>query len=125
MTQAEFDLVSGQLRAHARGIQDSKRPGYTGGSVDVLHNFKGVAERLGMTAEQAWCVYFLKHIDAIVSIMSKPELPISEAPLGRFSDAMNYLELGWGLLCERQEFIATPEASGIESGVNPAALPWR
>jgi len=47
-------------------------------------------------------VYFLKHIDAILAIMTRPDLPVSEAPIGRFADALNYLELGWGLLSERE-----------------------
>lgn len=111
MTQAEYDDIASELMALARSIEDSKRPGYTVGSEDVLANFKRVAERSGITTEQAWAVYFLKHIDAIVSIMTKPDLPVSEAAPGRFADAVNYLRLGFGLWRERSAVAASSSAS--------------
>ena len=102
MTTEDYDQIAGELLKLARQIETAKRPGYTIGSVDVLANFKRVAERAGITTEQAWAVYFLKHIDAIVSIMTKPDLPVSEEPPGRFADAINYLRLGYAILHERQ-----------------------
>jgi hypothetical protein len=102
MNIAEYDAVAEDLMTLARSIETAKRPGYTVGSVDVLANFKRVSERAGITVEQAWAVYFLKHIDAIVSIMTKPDLPVSEEPPGRFADAINYLKLGFAILRERQ-----------------------
>jgi hypothetical protein len=102
MKTDEYDRVADELMALARTIETSKRPGYTGGSVDVLANFKGVAAKAGITTEQAWAVYFLKHIDAILSIMTKPDLPVSEEPPGRFADAINYLRLGYAIFKERQ-----------------------
>lgn len=101
MTTDDYDRVAGELLALAREIETNKRPGYTVGSVDVLANFKRVADRAGITVGQAWAVYFLKHIDAITSIMTRPDLPVSEAPCGRFADAVNYLRLGWAILEER------------------------
>ena len=102
MTADQYDLVANELLTLARDITISKRPGYTVGSVDVLANFKTVAERIGITTEQAWLVYFLKHIDAITTIMAKPDLPVSEAPPGRFADAINYILLGYAIFKERQ-----------------------
>lgn len=118
MNADTFTATTAELHAEAARIATSKRPGYTGGADDVLANFKNVAARTGLTPEQAWCVYFLKHVDAIVSIMSKPDLPVSEAPLGRFSDALNYLDLGWALLAERQSdpFAAPSKADGARCG---------
>lgn len=103
MNSLEYDKVAGELMALARDIEVSKRPGYTGGSVDVLANFKQVAARAGITTEQAFLVYFLKHVDAICSIMGRPDLPVSEEPSGRFADALNYLKLGYALWRERDE----------------------
>jgi hypothetical protein len=102
MTTDKYEIVASDLLALASNIETSKRPGYTVGSVDVLANFKRVAERAGISTEQAWLVYFLKHVDAITTIMSKPDLPVSEAPPGRFADAINYLKLGYAILQERQ-----------------------
>lgn len=101
MNTERYTIIARDLWIEAENIESAKRPGYTLGNEDVLRNFKAVAERIGVTPEQAWAVYFLKHIDAITAIMAKPELPVSEAPLGRFADAINYLKLGYALLSER------------------------
>jgi hypothetical protein len=102
VNQKTYEDVTRALLDEANGIETAKRPGYTLGNDDVLKNFKAVAARAGITPEQAWAVYFLKHIDAITAVMTRPDLPVSEAPLGRFSDAINYLKLGWALLQESQ-----------------------
>jgi hypothetical protein len=103
VNQQTFDRVADELLNEAASIQTAKRPGYTLGNEDVLRNFKQAGERAGVTPEQAWAVYFLKHIDAITAVMTRPDLPVAEAPLGRFSDAINYLKLGFALLKEREE----------------------
>jgi hypothetical protein len=103
VNQKTYEDVTRALLDEANGIETAKRPGYTLGNEDVLKNFKAVAARAGITPEQAWTVYFLKHIDAITAVMTRPELPVSEAPLGRFSDAINYLKLGWALLQENAD----------------------
>lgn len=102
MTTTDYDNIADELFALARDIETAKRPGYTVGSADVLANFKRVADRAGISVGQAWAVYFLKHVDAITSIMTKPELPVSEEPPGRFADAVNYLRLGYAILKERE-----------------------
>lgn len=103
MNITDYDQIASGLLRLAHDIEISKRPGYTAGSIDVLANFKNVAARAGVTPEQAWAVYFLKHVDAVVSIMTRPDLPVSEEPPGRFADAVNYLKLGYALLAERVE----------------------
>jgi len=102
MNTKDYDALADGLLAYARSIETSKRPGYTQGSVDVLANFKRTADRAGVTVGQAWAVFFLKHIDAITSIMTQPDLPVSEEPKGRFADAINYLRLGFAILDERE-----------------------
>jgi hypothetical protein len=88
------------LLSKASSIEDAKRPAYTGGNPDCLHNFKTVAARLGISPLQAWGVYFLKHIDAITSLAKDETLPQAEAIEGRFADAINYLKLGFALFTE-------------------------
>jgi hypothetical protein len=117
VTQAEYDEVSGELMALAQSIEDSKRPGYTVGAVDVLANFKRTAERAGVDVGQAWAVFFLKHIDAILSIMTRPDLPQAEEPPGRFADAINYLRLGFAILQDRE---SAESKSPVASAVSPA-----
>lgn len=103
MNFSDYDRITADLLSYAQGIQTSKRPGYTIGSEDVLKNFKRVGDRLGISSEVAWGVYFLKHVDAICSAMTRPDLPVSEELKGRFADAINYLLLGYGLWMERDE----------------------
>lgn len=98
----DYDALSANLLQYAQSIQTSKRPGYTIGSEDVLKNFKRVGDRIGTSAEVAWAVYFLKHVDAITTAMTKPDLPVSEELKGRFADAINYLLLGYALFVERE-----------------------
>lgn len=123
MNAPDYDRIADELLREARTIEVSKRPGYTIGDADVLANFKRVAERTGVTVGQVWLVYFLKHIDAITSIMAKPDLPVSEAPLGRFADAVNYLRLGWALHQEHSSsagrIAPTATSSERSSGTRP------
>lgn len=103
MTLEQFEAASTELAESAQDIQRAKRPAYTGGNVDVLHNFKTVAARVGITPHQVWAVYWLKHVDAILSAMARPDLPQAEEVIGRFSDSRNYEDLGWALYKEREE----------------------
>lgn len=103
MTLNEYLVLSDGLEQKAREISDGKRPGYTQGNTDVLHNFKSVAERMGVSPMQVWGVYFLKHIDAISSLAKDPTIPQAEAIEGRFCDAMNYLKLGYALVVEGEK----------------------
>lgn len=98
MNQQTYDSVTAALMQSARDIEHAKRPGYVLGNEDVLANFRRAAERAGVSPGQAWAVLFLKHVDAILAIMTRPDLPMAEAPLGRFADAVNYLRLGFALL---------------------------
>ena len=115
MTQQDYDLCAEQLLNLASAIAISKRPGYTRGDVDVLNNFKRSGATAKITAKQAWVVYFMKHIDAIVTHMADPALPVSESMDGRFADAVNYLKLGWALL---QEAAPLPATSAIETDLH-------
>lgn len=101
MNHEEYVMMADSLLAKAHEIEDAKRPGYTIGSEDVLKNFKRVAERTGMTAGQALSVYMLKHMDAITTALCRPDLPQAEEITGRFADGINYLKLGYALICER------------------------
>lgn len=120
MNQQDYSDIARSLLAEAEAIETAKRPGYTLGNVDVLKNFKAAAERAGITPGQAWAVYFLKHIDAITSVMTRPDLPVAEAPLGRFSDAINYLKLGYALLNERPAVESLTTNANLEPS-SPAA----
>ena len=121
MTQAEYDKVTGELMALALSIEDGKRPGYTVGSEDVLANFKRTADRAGVSVGQAWAILWLKHVDAVLSIMTRPDLPQAEAPPGRFADCLNYLRLGFAILSETLPApVAEPSATFEPGALTPS-----
>lgn len=103
MDQITYNEIAESLVKNASHIEWSKRPAYTMGNSDVLHNFKSVAERLGITPMQAWGVYMLKHIDAITAYAKDNSIPQAEALIGRFSDALNYMKLGYALYKEQEQ----------------------
>lgn len=115
MNLTDYERISAELDSEAKGIETAKRPGYTGGDEDVLRNFKSVADRLYVVCPcgcghrfhpppgLVLAVYFLKHVDAVLNALTQPDLPQAEAPLGRFSDARNYLHLGWAIYSEAQD----------------------
>lgn len=118
-----YDRMRKQLLDEAEKIQTSKRPGYTQGNPDVLRNFKSVGERVRTAKGEAagpgvaWGVYFLKHVDAIMAILTQPNLPVSETPVGRFADAINYLQLGYALYVEQQGYAIEASDVTLREGI--------
>ena len=100
MTLQEYEKISSLLEQECKNIQEAKRPAYTIGNADVLHNFKSVAARVGVTPGQVLAVYFLKHADAVTAALCNPALPQAEPILGRFADLVNYAYLGFALVSE-------------------------
>lgn len=105
-TLDDFLLLKAGLFALADKIEQAKRPGYTQANVDVLRNFKESAERVGITALQAWAVHFEKHVSAIMSRAMNPAIAQAEAIEGRFVDALNYLVLGIAIISEEEPRVA-------------------
>jgi len=98
-----YDESVDELLTLAQEIEESKRPGYTQDSPDVLANFKKAAEMVGTTPMQAWSIYFYKHVAAIMTYAKNPNIQQGEALDGRFADAINYLKLGFHMLREEEE----------------------
>ena len=103
MDLKRYEELSQGIISKANEIENKKRPAYIVGSPDVLANFKNVGKRLGITPSEALGVYFLKHIDAITSLLRDPGIPQAEEIEGRFADAINYLKLAWALVNEENE----------------------
>ena len=100
MNQKKFQESKKSLDAYAKAIMDAKQPEYTNKSIDVLHNFKSTAESIGITPMEVWAVFFNKHIQAILSHAGDPHMHQAEPIDSRYSDALNYLFLGFALLVE-------------------------
>jgi len=88
----------------AQSIMDTKQPEYTNGDPDVLHNFKSISDIMKVPTEQIWATYFFKHVQSIMTHAGDPELIPVEPLESRFADAINYLFLGYALLCENNKF---------------------
>lgn len=109
MDLERYDNVCAALRNASERIENGKRPAYTGGNRDVLHNFKEAGKKMGITSLQSWGIYFVKHSDAVFSFAKDPKAPQAESIIGRFADATNYLKLGLALAIDE----LGPEAVGM------------
>jgi len=103
MDKILYERYKRELLEEAEKIENAKWPAYTLWENDRLLNFKLSADRAGITKEQAWLIYFLKHIDAITSYMKDKEIHQAEPILSRFADAINYLKLWYALINENDE----------------------
>ncbi len=123
MNDLEFDLVRSILAKASEGELTTKGPDYahhkTDGSVDRLANFKGVASRIDSDLTTVCAVYLEKHIFAIERAVKDRKLS-SEALLGRFADARNYLDLLLACFVESNPEMV-PEIATAVSEVQPSA----
>lgn len=91
----------GRLIEDFRSCQDNllrtKGNDYTMANEDRCHNFKVVAEMVGITPMQCWGVYYLKHVLAIATYVKHGKVE-SEGIYERFVDANNYAYLGLALI---------------------------
>lgn len=103
MNQAQFTEAVAELTSLRSAIVSKKRPEYTEGNQDVLHNFKAVGAEIHTSPMCVWYVYFRKHVASISQFASNPKREMAESIEGRIADAMNYLELLYALVKEEQE----------------------
>ena len=100
MKREEFYEIIDEFTEERRKIQSSKGEAYSGNQ-DALDNFKRNAVKNGVSPLVVWNIYFSKHLDAIDSFV-RGEYKDTESIEGRFMDAINYLELGYGLIKDGQ-----------------------
>lgn len=80
-------------------ISNTKGEEYSG-STDALANFKRNGEVLGLDPKIIWSVYFMKHIDSIMSYTRVGHVQSEEDISGRIKDAITYLILLQGLIID-------------------------
>ena len=90
MTTQELKEFRDDLFSEAMSVSDAKSIEYTISSDDRLYNFKHVAERLGITPEQALMTYVLKHVDAICNDAKTGKQFSDETLRSRVIDLINY-----------------------------------
>lgn len=102
MNSKEFNQHRKEFFQEAMSLSDAKSVEYTISNDDRLYNFKHVAARLGITAEQALMVYVLKHVDAICNDAKTGVQVSDETVMSRAMDICNYMVLYTGLKKEPQ-----------------------
>ena len=115
MTTQELKYFRDDLFSEAMSVSDFKSIEYTISNNDRLYNFKHVAERLGITPEQALMTYVLKHVDAICNDAKTGKQFSDETLRSRVIDLINYSVL---LLALNDTHINdnSTESIGDESG---------
>ena len=109
MKYDEYNKFREDFFETASHISDSKSIEYTISNEDKFYNFKHVAERLGITAQQALMVYVLKHVDAICNDAKTGKTHSDETTYQRCLDVVNYMVLYAALDHEEQ-----PHANNTE-----------
>lgn len=98
MERKEYDEVVQLLREKIDYIRSTKGVTYARDE-DQFMNFKRMSKQTGLCPYQVWGVYFTKHVDAIHSFV-RNEYNDTEPIEGRIMDAINYLELLYGMIKE-------------------------
>ena len=99
MTFPEFDEFCRKLFIKVANMRDTKGKEYVQ-TADRFDNFNRLAQRLHITRNKVWQVYFTKHFDAIESFIDNGREFSEEGIQGRIVDAITYLVLLAGMIEE-------------------------
>lgn len=84
-------------------------------SEDRFGNFNRLSDILKVSREQIALVYFMKHLDSIVSFVTTGQKGVENIQ-SRFHDAVNYLKLMAGMIYE-SSLSTTCHICGIKGGI--------
>lgn len=101
MTGQQLNNIIDKQIAECQSVLKSKGNDYSSDK-DRLENFKVVAQILEVPPSQVWAVYWMKHVIAIAKWATRGSVE-SEPIEGRFTDCINYLLLGRGIVEEPAE----------------------
>lgn len=118
MQYDEYNKFREDFFETASHISDSKSIEYTISNEDKFYNFKHVAERLGITAQQALMVYVLKHVDAICNDAKTGKTHSDETTYQRCLDVANYMVLYAAMDKERPHANNTEQPRSTDSGAD-------
>lgn len=88
------------IEPKCKEIMLSKGEAYSG-KEDKLGNFKRCGKLAGVSTEQTWLVYFVKHFDALTSFIDGYYVD-SEPINGRIFDMRNYFDLLYAITWEEK-----------------------
>ncbi len=101
MKVPDFIEWAEEIQSRENKIMLLKGEEYTVSDEDKFKNFKSIAERMGLSAEQVTMIYLLKHMDSIRNYIHTGKESSEESIMGRIHDARNYLLLLGGIIEER------------------------
>ncbi len=107
MDQQAFDKIYEQMIIDEKECMRTKGEDYAHDS-DRLANFKRIGKLANIEPKKVWLIYFYKHVDAIVSYISKGKSE-SESIEGRIMDVRNYLAIFRCMLEEEKQFNIIPQ----------------
>lgn len=103
MTVLEFRELQEALFNDLLNIARKGQLEYAGGN-NAFGNFERLAGQLNLTREQVLWVYFMKHVDGIVSYLNGYKSQ-REPIQGRIGDAIVYLTLLYAMVMENDNSI--------------------
>ena len=101
MTREEMAVVMDRVFDECRALRDAGQREYARRESNAFANFERVAERVGISREQALMVYLEKHLDGIHAWVNGHRSQ-RESVKGRINDAIVYLCLLRGMVEERE-----------------------
>lgn len=122
------------IEGEEKRVEEAKRPSYTAGNSNVLHNFVRDGELQGIDPLQNLLAHYLKQVAAIVSYVRNPDTPPSEPLLSRVVDARVYPKLLLALAVDQRgervegfshkalEPVELP--STLKNAYTPLDIPW-
>ena len=91
-------------------LMKTKGVEYMAGDNDRFANFKRIARKYGVPTELVCAIYLEKHLDSITNFIRQrcagkkaKEIAATEPISGRVMDAVNYLMLLDGIICEEAQ----------------------
>ena len=121
MDNQEFYDARSKLDTLCSEILTDRGPAYAGKGGDRFANFKLIADLLNNfnvdsgTQLGTWSVYFLKPVLSILAYIGEGT-ESEEKIAGRFADARNYLDLGYGMVEEETEATSMLPDYGSDTG---------
>jgi len=101
MTRQEMAQVMERVFEECRALRDAGQKEYARRESNAFANFERVAERVGISREQALMVYLEKHLDGIHAWVNGHRSQ-REDVRGRINDAIVYLTLLRGMIDEQE-----------------------
>ena len=97
ISKADMSRIMNTIMDRVEEARDGGQDEYARDTENVFANFERIASWMGKSKEEILMVYFLKHVDGIISWVHGNESQ-REDVTGRITDAMTYMCLLWAMV---------------------------